>query len=160
VAAVGHENVCRLDVTMHDALGVSRIQGIRHFDPYAQNTIEFQWPVLYEVLQRFSAEVLHDDEQPVFMLSDFMDRADVGVIERRRSPRLPTKPLQRLRLLAHIFRQELERDETSEGCVFGLVNHAHSAATDGFQDAVMGDRLANQRLLRNRHWQLILGGFA
>ena len=144
---------------MHDAFGVRRIQRIRDLYAYLQNAFQFQRAVLNQVLKSLAAEVLHDDEQPVFMLSNFMDRADVGVIKRRRSPRLPTKPLQRLRLLAHIFRKELERDKPSEGGVFGLVNHAHSAATDGFQDAVMGDGLADQGLLRNRHWQLILGGF-
>jgi hypothetical protein len=33
VATLGHKNIRRLDVAMHDPLRVSCIQRVRHFDP-------------------------------------------------------------------------------------------------------------------------------
>jgi hypothetical protein len=45
--------------------------------------------------------------------------------------------------MSDIFGQELEGDETVEASVLRLVNHAHSAAAQLAQDAVVGDSLAD-----------------
>src|SRR5208282_710590 len=52
--------------------------------------------------------------------------------------------LQGLRVAGHVVGQKLESDKTAQACVLGLVNHAHSAATQFFQDAVMRDGLADE----------------
>src|ERR1019366_9372021 len=51
--------------------------------------------------------------------------------------------LQRLPVLGHILRQELQSDEAVKPGVLGLVNDAHASAAELLDDAVMRDNLAN-----------------
>jgi len=44
-----------------------------------------------------------------------------------------------MRISGYIFRQKLERDETVEASILGLVNYSHPASTELFDDAVVGE---------------------
>ena len=89
------------------------------------------------VLQGCAFEALHHDEQPVLMFADIVDSANVGMIERRSSPRFTLKTLAGLRILRQFFRKEFERHPPTKPLIFSLVNHAHPATTQLFRDAVM-----------------------
>src|ERR1700690_1699987 len=78
------------------------------------------------------------------MFADFVDGANVGVIESRRSARLAPKALQRLRVLGRLIRQELKGDESAQVYVLCLVAHAHAPSAECFQDAVVRDDPADQ----------------
>src|SRR5262249_40657242 len=86
---------------------------------------------------------LHSDEGLTLVLVDVVNRADVGMIERTRSPRLALKAFQGLAVLCKMFRQELEGNEAAELGVLGLVDYTHTAATQLLEDAVMRNCLAN-----------------
>ena len=53
---------------------------------------------------------------------------------------LALKTGKRLRIASHLFRQELERNETMQPGVLGLVNHTHGAA-ELLHDAVVRNSL-------------------
>jgi hypothetical protein len=55
----------------------------------------------------------------------------------------PAKAFERLQVLRHILGQELERDKATEGGVLGLLDHAHAAAAQLLEDAVVRDGLAD-----------------
>ena len=76
-----------------------------------------------------------------FVLGNFINSADVGMVQRRRRAGLTTEALQHLRILRNILRQELEGDEAAEHCVFGFVHHAHPAAAKFLDYAVMRNGL-------------------
>ncbi len=44
VAAKGHEDVCRLDIAMNDALGVSRVEGVGNLNSQIQHRVRRQRP--------------------------------------------------------------------------------------------------------------------
>ena len=64
------------------------------------------------------------------------------MIQSRCSTRFPLKTLARLRILCQLFGKELQGHAAAKTLVFRLVNHAHSAAAQLLDDAVMGDCLA------------------
>ena len=97
------------------------------------------------VLQRHAIEKFHYDEKAAFLTTDFMDRANVGMVEGRSGTRLTTETFQRLRVLCQFIWQEFERYEAPELNILGLEDHAHTAATDLLDDAVVRDGLAD-------HW--------
>jgi len=68
---------------------------------------------------------------------NFMDSANVGVIQGGRGLRLSLKPRQRLRIVAYIIWKELESNKTVQSAVLGFVDHAHSAAAQLFDTAVV-----------------------
>ena len=94
-----------------------------------------------QVLERLALQQLHGDEGPAVRFVDLMNRADVGVIQRRGGSRFTFESFQRLRIAREFFRQELQRDVATELEVFRFVHHAHAAAPELFQDAIVGDGL-------------------
>src|SRR5712691_11505269 len=77
------------------------------------------------------------------LLTNLMNRADVGVIQRRGCAGIALETIKRLAVLGELLGQEFQCDGPAEFCIFGLIHHTHPAATELFQDAIVGDRLAN-----------------
>jgi hypothetical protein len=65
------------------------------------------------------------------------------MIERGCSKRFPLEPFAGGRIILQFLRQKLQRDMSVQLEVFGFVNHAHPAATELFQDAVVRNGLAD-----------------
>ena len=143
--ALHEEDVRGLDVAMHDSLRVRRIEAVGDLDADLQELRDLDGPGGDAVLERLALEQLHGDERPTLELADVVDRADVGMIERRRRARLAAEPLDRLRIPGDVVGQELQRDVPPEPRVPGLVDHAHPAPAQLFQDAVVGDGAADHR---------------
>ena len=93
-----------------------------------------------EVLEGLPFEQLHDQIRLPLVLADVMNRADVGMVERRGRLGLASKPLQRLRIVGELFRQELQRHRSPQPGVFGLVDDTHAAATELRHDLVVRNR--------------------
>src|SRR6266853_3994257 len=81
------------------------------------------------------------------MFADFVDCANIGMVEGRRRTRLPAEALECLLVARQLIRQEFEGDEATECGVLGLVDHTHAAATKFLDDAVVRDGLAD-------HWEM------
>jgi hypothetical protein len=77
-----------------------------------------------------TARSMHGDEGLVLMLTDFVYRADVRMIEGGSSPRFRPEPLESLRILGQLLGQELESHRSAELGVFGLVDYTHPTATE------------------------------
>lgn len=76
------------------------------------------------------------------MRANFIDRADIGVIQRGRSTRLAPKAFQRLGIFGKVVSQELESDKSTEMGVFRLVDDPHAATAEFLDNAVMRNGLA------------------
>ncbi len=58
---------------------------------------------------------------------------------------------ERLRVVRHIFGKEFQSDGAVESSVLGLVDNTHAATPEFFEDAVVGNSLAERRLgIRHR----------
>jgi len=75
--------------------------------------------------------------------SDVVDRADVGMLQRRGGAGFALQPLERLGVPAHLLRQELQRHAAAELQIFRLVDDAHAAAAQLREDPVVGNRLTD-----------------
>src|SRR2546425_6290045 len=83
MAPVSHENVRRLDVAVHDALSMSGVEGVSHFNAKPQQFFEFHRSLANHVLQRLPRKALHNDEEAVLVLANLVDGANVGMIQSR-----------------------------------------------------------------------------
>ena len=77
------------------------------------------------------------------VLADFVDSADVRVVERRSRARFPLEAGQRLLIAGHFLGQKLERYHAAELGVLGLVHHAHASAAQLADDTIVGKRAAD-----------------
>ncbi len=92
------------------------------------------------VLQRHAVQKLHGDERLPVLLTNVVNRADVWVIQCGCSLGFALKAGECLRITGNFLGQELQRDKTTEPGVFRLVDHAHTAAAQLLNDAVVRDR--------------------
>ena len=107
--------------------------------PSVRSSLGVQRPSRHAVLQGEAVEILHGDEGLAVLLADVVNRADVGMIQGRRSLGLALEAGEGFRVLANFIGQELEGDKALEAGVFGLVDDAHPTTTEFFEYAVMRD---------------------
>ena len=91
---------------------------------------------LSRALQRgLAVQQLHDQEDAaVAGLADIVERADVGVLQRGRGPRLAQEPLARRRFTGQRGGQHLDRHVAVETRVARLVDLPHAAGANGPDD--------------------------
>ena len=80
VAALGHKDVCGLDVAMNDALGVGRIERVRNLDARASSvSISMAWPrSCFSVTPSRNSMAMNDWPS---CFADLVDGADVGMVQ-------------------------------------------------------------------------------
>ena len=112
------------------------------------------------MFQRHALEKLHSDERLFTVSADFVDSADIRMIESGGCSRLAAKAFQGLRVLRQRVGQEFKGNETAKFGVLSLVDDSHAAATEFFDNAVVRNRLADHSedelvwrrfILRRRH---------
>ena len=130
VAGARDEDVGRLDVAVHDPLGVRGRQRLGNSRAEAQHSIDLHRAPGDGMLQRLPLEQLHHQERCALVPPDLEDHADVRVVERRRRPRLAHEALDDVLVLRHLLRQELERHVAPQLQVLGLVHDTHAAAAE------------------------------
>ncbi len=139
------EDVCRLDVAMNDSLGVCSVQCVCDLDAQIQHGFNFEGLAGDFMLQRDAFEVLHGDEGLPTLIVNFVDGADVGVVQSRGSLGFALEAGQRLRISGHVVGKEFEGDETAEFQIFGFVDNAHPAPAELLDHAIVRDGLTNHQ---------------
>src|SRR5208283_5159793 len=97
----------------------------------------------YTMLQRHAIQKFHDDERLTLFLPDFMNSADIGMVQGRSRLSLSLEAGQGLRIFGHIIGQKLEGDKAMQADVLGLVDDAHATTAEFLDDAVMRDDLVD-----------------
>jgi hypothetical protein len=97
------------------------------------------------MLQRVAVQKLHGDEMLVLVGVNFVDGADIGMVQGGRSFGFALKAAECLWVCGYLFGQELEGHEPAELHVLSLVHHTHSTTAKFFDDAIVRDGLANHR---------------
>src|SRR5208283_417160 len=82
-------------------------------------------------------EQLHRKESASFMLANFVDGADVGMVEGRGSARLALKTLHRVSIVGDRFRKKFQSGMAAQAQVLGFVHLSHPARTYLVQDTVV-----------------------
>src|SRR5262245_6077758 len=102
---------------MNDRPVVRSTQSPAHLDRHVGQKIRWKGVRCrsrQSLLQRFTLEQLHGDETPSLVLVDVVDRADMGMLERRRGLRLALQALEGDRVGGELLRQDLQGDTEPE----------------------------------------------
>jgi hypothetical protein len=144
-AEVGHlrgaelveQDVLRLHVAVHDAVGVRVREAARRLADEPERILDRQRPAGRQVLlQVRPADELEDDVLAVLHLAAVDHRDEVRVRELRDRPRLAAEARDVLRVVRERLVQHLERDVALEDAVVRAVDARHAAATEGLLDRV------------------------
>ena len=143
LSARGDEDVGRLDVAVHHALGMRRIQRVRRLDGQIQQFVELERCTVDPFLESLAFQVLHHQERPALVAVDIVERADVRMVQRGDGARLALKALHCRPVRGHGLRQKLHRHRAPQARILGLINDAHAAATQHREDPVVRNRLTD-----------------
>jgi len=143
LTSIRDEDVRGLDVAVDYAFGVRSIQRIGNRDAQIEHRLHLQRLASDLVPERLPLQQFHGDKGAPIGLVDFVNRADVRMIQRGRSLGFPLEAAEGLCIVGEFVGKEFQGDVTTELEVFRLVDHAHSPATDLAEDAVVRDGLAD-----------------
>src|SRR6185369_10086240 len=90
------EDVGRLDVSVNNAFGMGRFEGVGDLDGKCEQLLDFDGLVAYPLAQRFTFQQLHDNEVLALMLLNCINGTDVGVVQCRSSTCFSLETLQRM----------------------------------------------------------------
>ncbi len=103
--------------------------------------VQRQRPPLDPLLERLAVVVRHHEvELAVVGLVDLVDRADVGMVERRGGLRLLQEPLLGRLVAGQIRREELDGDLALQARVLGRVDDPHAAVAEFGADRIRAER--------------------
>ena len=107
-AACGDENIGGLDVSVDDALVMGGLESVSYLAAEFFYFIDSdRFFVVEEMLESLAFEQFHGDEHAAVGFVDFVDGADVGVIERGGGARFSLETLDGLRLVRQFRRGEI-----------------------------------------------------
>ena len=135
---------------MHDAVIVRALQRVADRRHDAQRLLRREAARLQELAQIHAVHELHQQEVEAARLPEIVHGDDVRMIQRRERLRLLFKPLGELRIVRALRREQLQRDETVQRFLPRLVDHAHAAAPEAFEDFEL--RKMRREFLR-REWR-------
>ena len=87
-------------------------------------------------VERLPLDILHRDEEQAVGLGDFIDRADVRMVEGRGGPRFANEPRARVRVGRRLGGEQFERDVPAQLRIVGQVDFAHAACAEPRADLV------------------------
>ena len=128
---------------MHHRARMSRRQALPHLDRDVDRCRHGQRTTEHLSRQRFPDVVRHHDEgASVAGFLQSVDRANVGMVERRRRPRLAQKPLFVLAAGNQVLRKELQRNRALQLHVERAIYHAHAPGSGQAEDFVVADEIS------------------
>ena len=105
---------------MDDSPGMGRLQGRGDLNTNVQKFIEGNWSFANSLLEVRAFEQLHDDHGLVVVFFHFIDRADIGVVQRRSGSGLALEALQRAGIASEVLRHEFQSHSTSQAEILPL----------------------------------------
>ena len=143
VSPLGDKDVGGLDVAVDDTFGVRCIERVCDLYGQRQNRLGIHRSPRDAMLQRHAIQKLHGNEGLAMLVVNFVNGADVRMIQRGSSFGFALKAGECLRVVGYIVRQELEGDKADQLHILGFVDHAHPTTTELFDDAVVRDGSAD-----------------
>ena len=121
---------------MHDAALVCVRQTVGNLDGVTRGAIDRQRALGQHGAERDTLDELHGDVDAIAGDAGVVDRADVGVIQRRCRPRFAHQPLTRCLVGGAPGRQHLDGEVASQPRVAGTIDLAHAAGAEQADDLV------------------------
>ena len=143
LSARSDEDVGRLDVAVHHALGMRRIQRIRRLDRQIQQFVQLERCAVDPFLDSLAFQMFHHQEWPALVTVDVVEGADVRMIQGGDRACLALKAFHCRPVCGHGLRKELHRYRAPQARILSLINDAHAAATQHREDPVVRNRLTD-----------------
>ena len=132
---------------MQDATIVRVPQRFRELNTVALDLFDGKWASRKPRAKRLSFNELHRDVRLAIGFADFVNGADVRMVQRGDRARLAHESRPRARVIEAVRRKELDRDVAMQVLVLGAIDLAHPASAQSVDDAVVSEPLTGARQL-------------
>jgi hypothetical protein len=139
MAALGHKDIGGLNVAVDDPFGMCGVQCVGNFNRQTDQEVALKGLSVDTMLQCRTVQKLHGDEWLAVFLADFIDGADVGMVQGGGCLSFALEAGQGQRIFDYVIRQKLQGDKSVKTDVLGLVDNAHATAAQLLDDAVVRD---------------------
>src|SRR6266568_1060328 len=119
------------------------IKPVGYLNTEIQHAVDFQGLARNHLPERLPLEHFHRDECAPIDFINFMDRANVRMVQSRCGPGFAPESLQCLCVIGHCLRQELQSNVTAKLELFRLVYKTHAAAADFAENSIMRNSLSD-----------------
>ncbi len=144
---VAHEHVGRLDVSVHEADVMDRLERPCQLDPDEHCPLGGQPLVaIDEGPQLQAVNPLHGQVKPASLLADIEDRDHVGMVNGGGKPRLPQETRAIVTRLGNFRTNYLKSHCSPKNSLLGPVDEAHAARAHHLDDVVPTEGLALAQL--------------
>ena len=135
---VDQHDVLRLEIPVHDALGVGSGESASDLRANPQEPWQRHRAARAQgVVQRLAVDQLHRDKEPALVgRAEVVEVDGVGVLDARRGLHLAAEPGEGAAVGRQIRLQHLQRDLAPDGQLFREVDRAHAASAERPLDAV------------------------
>ena len=137
LSLIVQQDVAGLYVAMQHAPCVGKIERLGNLNRNVQDRAGIQRIPGNLLFQCLAFQQFHDDEMLALVLFDFVDGADVRMIQSRRRAGLGLKPLHRGGVEGKVVGQHLDGHKTAKAEILRPINDAHPAGAEPFDDAVV-----------------------
>ena len=137
----GDHDVGRFDVAMDGAVVVGFLEPLGHLNPEIDQPVDVERPLADHRRELAAFEIGHRDERLPIGLIDLVDRANVGVVQRRRGTGFAKETGLGVFRAECLGGKEFERNEPLQPQILGFIDNAHPAFPEFFENFVMGDGL-------------------
>ena len=137
------EDVRRLDVAMNNPGGMSDIQALDELRAQFQDFVAFEAPLFQKSrFECLSLDQFHHDEGLTRVFADFVNRTDVGMIQRGGGAGLPFESRNADWIVAKRVRENLDRHLASQFLVLRPIHLSHATFSQGRDDFIVSERRA------------------
>ena len=143
-------HVGRLQIAMHDAFVVRRLQPIGNIARDAQRFRRGQRTICETRLKRFALDELHRNATRAIRFLEAVDLRDVAVVQRCEDARLALEAREAVGIGGDFDRKELQRDVAIELGVMRAIDLAHAACADRLTNVIGSDVISSRRHLFRR----------
>src|ERR1700736_3436994 len=116
---------------MDDAALVRPLQSLANFDAVFQNLLGRQRTFTQAVGESLAFQKLHDQEIDTILMTDIMQSADVGMVQRRDGPGFAVETLFGFDIVGKMAGEDFDRDRAVEASILRPINLSHAASPQG-----------------------------
>src|ERR1035438_8154005 len=134
---------------MDDSFRMRGVECVGNLDGERQQNLQIHRPPADAMLQRRAFQAFHGDEANAVAFADFINRANIGMVERGRRLCLTLKAVERLSIVGNLLGQKFQCDKATQGKISSPIDNTPPTAPKLLDDAVVRYGLAD-------HWRRML----